>query len=90
MGGSLHLREISVGYNIKGYARPDNILWAICSRAESTSWVYCMLGYIRLVTATLNLECGHTEKWTSNSDILMLCGHGLWSAYDRIFGSVAE
>lgn len=34
---ALHLRERSVGYGIKDYARPDNILWAICSRAESTS-----------------------------------------------------
>lgn len=38
---ALLLREISVGYDIKDYAWPDTILWAICSRAESTSKAYC-------------------------------------------------
>lgn len=57
------LREISVGYDIKGDTRPDSILWAICSRAESTFKVY--VGRIRLLPPWIL----STDIWRREIDI---------------------
>lgn len=77
---ALLLREIFVAYGIKNYARPDNILWAICSRAESTSKAYCASGRIRLL-----------RPWILSADIRRNGHRTLISwCHDRIFGSVAE